>query len=231
MFGHALLRVRFSRWPAFCMLVGLSALWGVGLPTHVVEATHPTWDWRHLGSVHSSQLDEDYCLETSSTSRDFSTMATNIRRALWLDAPDDQQWDATGWDEVYWEWRVWFVPQDWASCQNMSYEQRAPIEIEYWLRDWGGNSAAPDTMYVDEKGHDAARFYYISLYAPWVAGEQYPTYHRHQVNHETGHAVGMDDGDGTCPDSVMHSSAYGCGYDRDWPSPGDKSGLEIRTAY
>ncbi|MGH2500449.1 MAG: hypothetical protein ACRDF0_10240 [Candidatus Limnocylindria bacterium] len=63
-----------------------------------------------------------------------------------------------------------------------------------------------------------------------MAREQYPTYYCHQVNHETGHAVGMGDGDDTCPDSVMHSVAYGCGSDRDWPSPGDKSGLESRTA-
>lgn len=208
----------------------------LGLLSHVdvANASHPTWDWRHLGSVHSSTLDEDYCLETTSTTRSFSTMASNIRKALWLDAPDDQQWDATGFDSSTWEWRVWFVPQDSIPCQSMSQSQRGPIEIEYWLRDSPqSNYAVPDTSYIDSKGHSAASYYYVYLYAPWVAGEQYPTYYRHQLNHETGHAVGMADGDWTCPTggSVMHSTAYGCGsIDREWPSAGDKSGLDSRTA-
>ncbi len=205
-----------------------------GLAPHVSSAvaTHPTWDWRHLGSVHSSELDEDYCLETTNAGGlSFSTMATNIRKALWVDAPDDQQWDATGFDSNTWQWRVWFVPQDSIPCQNMSQAQRDPIEIEYWLRNSMPNVSVPDTQYYDEKGHLAARFYYVYLYAPWVAGQQYPTYYRHQVNHESGHTLGMDDGNGTCPDSVMHSSAYGCGTtDRSWPSAGDKSGLDSRTA-
>lgn len=213
------------------LIVALSlALAGLAPSPSSVQATHPTWDWRHLGSVHSSDLDEDYCLETSATTRNFSTMATNIRKALWVDAPDDQQWDATGFDPNTWQWRVWFVPQDSTPCQNMPSWQRDPIEIEYHLRDYGGNMAVPDTQYTDEKGHAAARFYYVYMYAPWVAGEQYPTYYRHQVNHESGHTVGMADGNGTCPVSVEHSSAYGCTYDYPWPSPGDKAGLDSRTA-
>lgn len=209
---------------------------GVASRPELALATDPTWDVRHLGDVHTPDDDEDYCAETSATTRSFTNMIANIDRALYIDAPDDQQWDATSWDSVRGGYRVWLLSRQ-TPCQSIPVAERGPIEIEYWLADNNTsrcgsvkcNMAMGSTQFTDEKGHLAYQFYYLYLYAPWVNNEEFPGYYRHQVNHESGHAVGMDDGDGTCPDSVMHSSAYGCGIDRTWPSAGDKSGLDARA--
>lgn len=199
-------------------------------------AIHPTWDQRHLGHVHTSSDDEDYCAETTGTSRSFSNMISNINHALYIDPPSNQAWDATSFDNVNGGWRVWLVPHQTAPCQSLSPSERGPIEIEYWLADdntyaCGGvkcNKSMGSTLYIDQMGHSAYQFYYEYLYAPWVNNEELPSYYNHQVNHETGHALGMADGDGTCPPSVMHELAYGC-TDQTYPSTGDKTGLGNRA--
>ena len=201
------------------------------------EAIHPTWDVRHLGSVHTPLVDEDYCAETTRTTRSFSAMISNINHALYIDPPSDQTWDATSFDSVRGGWRVWLYGHLSAPCQNLPLAERGPIKIEYWLADDNTyacgivkcNKAMGSTVYIDEMGHNAFQFYYLYLYAPWVNNEEFPGYYRHQVNHETGHALGMADGDGTCPDSVMHERFYGCPTDRDYPSAGDKAGLANRA--
>jgi hypothetical protein len=201
------------------------------------KASHATWDWRHLGHVHTSFDDEDYCAETSRTTRSFSNLISNINHALYIDPPSDQKWDATSFDDVNGGWRIWLVPHQSAPCQNLSPSERGPIEIEYTLADDNSyvcqttkcNISIASTQYIDQMGHSAAQFYYVYLYAPRVNGEEIPGYYNHMVNHETGHTLGLADGDGTCPDSIMHSSTYGCLSDRTYPSAGDKAGAANRA--
>lgn len=219
----------------------IDALLGLGLAVGVVlaigsitpqpaDASHLSWDSRHLGRMHTASSNEDFCTETSQTTRSWSTIQTNISNALWVDPPSaDEKWDAKEWDPIVGNYKVWFVAHWSNPCQLMSSSERGPITIEY--RAWDNTStpcgfnpsscAIGDFLYTDSKGHSAYLYYLINLYAPYTAGEIYPTYYRHQVNHETGHAMGLLDGDGTCPVSVMHSSAYGCTSDRSFPSPGD----------
>jgi hypothetical protein len=59
---------------------------------------------------------------------------------------------------------------------------------------------------------------------------------RHAINHETGHTVGLQDGgpradprysyDFTCPQSIMHSQAYGCPVNYLWPQFNDRFNVE-----
>jgi hypothetical protein len=211
---------------------------GARLSAGQVEATHLTWDQRHLGSMHTAYVDEDFCTESSNTDRSWVTAQQNISNALWVEQSDpNQEWDAKGWDSAAQRYRVWFWAHWNNPCQLLPAEERDPITIEYWL--WNNNSgncgsvkcsiAIGASPYIDQMGHEAKRFYYIHLYAPYTVGEEITGYYRHQVNHETGHAMGLDDGGGSpCPDSVMHTTFYGCSQDRSYPSSGDTSSETTR---
>lgn len=107
----------------------------------------------------------------------------------------------------------------------MTQAERDPITIEYRMYDdntanCGAQTcsiAVAQTPYEDILNHQAHVYYIIYLYAPYTAGEFIPGYYRHQVNHETGHALGFDHGPG-CPPSVMHEP--GCVHEP-FPTPGD----------
>lgn len=196
------------------------------------EATNLTWDARHLGTMHTPSVDEDLCTESSNTTRSWSTAQTNVTNALWVEPPSaDQKWDAQGYDPASGRYRVWFWAHWSNPCQLLPPAERDPITIEYWLFDNNSAQCGSVTascafgsgLYTDDMGHSAYRFYYLYLYAPYTVGEVIPGYYRHQVNHETGHAMGLDDGGAPCPDSVMHTTAYGCAQDRPFPSAGDTS--------
>lgn len=207
--------------------------------TSPAAASHLTWDVRHLGTMHSAYIDEDLCVESSNTTQSWSTAQTNISNALWIDNPSaDQKWDAKGWDPnangghyKVWFWAHWENP-----CQLINPTFRSIITIEYWLHDDNTSTCGARTascaigsqLFADDLGHNSYRYYYIHLYAPYTTGAQLPGYYHHQVNHESGHALGFADGDGTCPDSVMHSTAYGCGTDRYYPSAGDTTNENTR---
>jgi hypothetical protein len=208
-----------------------SAVLASALVATPATANNLTWDIRHLGRMHSAYSDEDFCLETTNTSRNWSTMNNNVANALWVEPAPANEWDAKGWDPVAGRYKVWFSGH-FAPCQQLSQAERDPITIEYWMFDnntanCGAQTcsiAFGDTPYIDIKNHDAFVYYYIDLYAPYTAGEVIAGYYRHQVNHETGHALGFDHGAG-CPPSVMHEP--GCVHEP-FPTAGDISSENTR---
>jgi len=203
---------------------------GSRLTGQSAQATHLTGDSRHLGTMHTPFVDEDFCTETSNTTRSWSTIQTNITNAVWIEQTDvNQEWDAKGFDAGSGRYRVWFFAHWNNPCQLLPAAERDPITIEYRMFDNNTgncgavicNVAIGTSPYTDDLGHQGMRFYLVYLYAPYTAGEVIAGYYRHQVNHETGHTMGLDDGGAPCPDSVMHTSFYGCGQDRPYPSAGD----------
>lgn len=190
------------------------------------EASNLTWDARHLGRMHTAAWDEDFCVETTNTTRSWSTIQSNIEKALWIEAPSaDRKWDAKGWDPGMSHYKVWFWAHWGNPCQLLPPSERDPITIEYRMYDnntpnCGAQKCSVAIAYVpwnpDPKGHAAHVYYLIYLYAPYTAGEEIQFYYRHQVNHETGHALGFDHGSGC--GSVMHEA--GCVHEQ-FPTTSD----------
>ncbi len=111
---------------------------------------------------------------------------------------------------------------------------RNDIEIEYWVRDdtsatqcEGYSCAFPfGHQYLDSvSGHLEWSGYAVRFKTSHINGGV-SLYH-HVINHETGHVLGLQDGDGTCPDpdSVMHSIYYGCEVNAEWPSAEDRASV------
>ncbi len=101
------------------------------------------------------------------------------------------------------------------------------MEIEYEVRsagcrDGSGYSCASVTgPYNGGYGHTDYTHGWVTLKTAHLTGGA-PLYH-HAVNHETGHILGFRDGAGAtdCPVSIMHSIAYGCSANYEWPTDGD----------
>lgn len=199
---------------------------GLRIAAVSAEASNLTWDVRHLGRVHTAAWDEDFCVETSNTSRSWSTIQSNIEKALWIEPPSaDREWDAKGWDAGLSHYKVWFWAHWNGPCQNLSAAERNPITIEYRMYDNNTANCGAQKCSIaigqtiwnpDPKGHQAYVYYLLYMYAPYTAGEEIANYYRHQVNHETGHALGFDHGSGC--GSVMHEP--GCVHEQ-WPTTTD----------
>lgn len=217
-------------------------------PGVAAEASHPKSGNFHLDSIHLAYDDEDFCVNSTGTSQPsrWSEVYSKATTALWMN-PDgaSKEWDAKAWDLGGPAWRIWFVGHGSNPCQNLSTAERGPIEIEYWIEDdtrsapqkylCGGtfdvSCAVADTKAFEAAGHWNYSYYYIYLYKPYAVGDTQPgndnlaNFPYHQINHETGHALGFGDGAGSgdCPSStsVMHSKAYGCTANLRWPSVAD----------
>lgn len=176
------------------------------------------------------------------------TVYNNATAALWGNTDSSQEWDAKAWDTTFGWYRIWFVGHGSNPCQSLSSQEHGPIEIEYWVEDdtrccqpaqpylcndprVDASCAFADTPVLYEAGHWNFGFYYIFLYKPYavgdVSGDGGANFAYHQINHETGHAIGFADGGGAldCPTpaSVMHSRAYQCSENVRYPSTGDTS--------
>lgn len=214
----------------------------------VATASHPK-GW-HLDSIHLSYDYEDFCVNSTGTTQPWrwSDAYTNVSNALWGNSDSAQEWDAKAWDLGGPFWRIWFDGHPSNPCQSLSEAERGPIELEYWIEDdtryagpggavqphycYSGaapqvSCAAADNPVLYAAGHWNYEFYYLFLYKPYAVGDASAdggaNFAWHQVNHETGHALGFDDGagPGNCPSSVMHSQAYGCAVNLRYPSTGD----------
>ncbi|MBI2773903.1 MAG: hypothetical protein HYX56_05370, partial [Chloroflexi bacterium] len=195
----------------------------------VAQASHP--NGIHLDSTHLAYDDEDFCVNSTGTSQPWRWTAANnnIGAALWGNSDSAQEWDAKAWDLGGPAWRIWFVGAS-DACQDLSGAVRGPIELEYWIEDDTRSGSQPHYCPSDQpynvscafasgpyftvNGHLNYEFYYLYLYKPYAVGDAtadgLADFAYHQINHETGHAVGFADGSGSsdCPSSVMHSQAY-----------------------
>lgn len=240
--GRTMVGAKWRGILAVDFVVALVVALAVSAAANSTVAWDLTWDFRHLGSVHESTNAEDYCLETSTprNTKSFSTAKSNVEGSLWAGgASFDERWDSTSYDILTGNFRVSFSGRT-SPCQQLPAAERGPIEIEYWLSDDNSwqcgsrrcNISRASTTYFDSFGHEASRYYYIYLSSEMLVDE-WPGghYYHHQVNHETGHALGFADGGGSpCPDSVMHTSAYSLACpDRHFPSPDDKTRLDYRA--
>lgn len=103
---------------------------------------------------------------------------------------------------------------------------RALIEMEYRVKSYGCRditdvwnenvSCAENRLgYMDfASGHIEYTYSLLHMKTAHVNG--ITTLYHHAISHETGHTLGLRDGDGTCPDSIMHSIHHGCSVDREW---------------
>lgn len=212
----------------------------------IADASHP--NNLHLQSIHLSYEHEDFCVNSTGTAQPgrWVDAYNNAASALWGNSDAAQEWDAKAWDLGGPFWRVWFVGHGSNSCQGLPPAERTPIEIEYWIEDdtrtgpptqpwqpyycpssesYDVSCAAADSPILFEAGHWNYGFYYLLLYKPYAVGDVsadgLPNFSWHQINHETGHAIGFADGAGDCPESVMHSRAYRCSTNWRYPSVGD----------
>lgn len=216
----------------------------------VARASHEK-NW-HLDSIHLAYDDEDFCINSTGTSQPsrWSDAYTNTWQALWGNYDNAQEWDGKAWDLGGPAWRVWFVGHGSNPCQSLPTSERGPIELEYWIEDdtrtnaqgfqphycatnypYDISCAFASGPYFNVNGHANYEFYYMYLYKPYAVGDTRPgndsdpNFAYHQINHETGHALGFADGVGSndCPGStsVMHSKAYGCALNLRYPSVAD----------
>lgn len=211
----------------------------VGLNLQSVQASHP-WSW-HIGSVHSgySVANEAICVDDNADDMSVTTELSKISGALWQENP------SSDWDSLSAHgdgFRIFFYQLLGGNCDSLTSGERDAVDIEYWV--WDGNEAGYPCAFpascVPTSGFTGAYTQYghtdyakvkIHLYDEFLDGA---SYYRHQVNHETGHALGFNDGGATgnppsCPPSVMHTSAYSnlC-TDLSWPTTGDiNAAIEI----
>lgn len=229
---------------ALCLLVAVALGVTALAQPPIANASHA--NNLHLRSIHLWGNDEDFCVNSTGTSQPgrWIDAYNNATAALWGNADAAQEWDAKAWDAGGAWWRVWFVGHGSNPCQNLPTAERGPIEIEYWIEDdtrsgpqpylcsgsFDVSCAAADTPVLFEAGHWNYAFYYIFLYKPYAVGDASAdggaNFAYHQINHETGHALGFADGAGAgdCPvdpPSVMHSIAYQCTVNLRYPSTRD----------
>lgn len=174
------------------------------------EADHPTGI--HLRSMHSSNVNEDECTLIEDGSMAWSTARDRIRYTLWIDNPSED-WDGLAGNKVY------FIEGAYPCNQDPN---RSAFELEYWVHSsgCGGTSCQWFSNYWGSHGgYNDYNYGYVRFKTSHINGST-SLYH-HVISHETGHHLGLADGDGSCPGSIMHSAYYGCS-NLEWPSSGDR---------
>lgn len=202
------------------VLVGLPMGFGAIAP---VGADHSSGFY--LASMRSIGQTEQFCVEDINTSLSYDYVFNEVRNTLLVENPDFN-WDlkrsgSTDFRTVY------------TACRNLNGSTtptRNEVEIEYYVEDTvitapaacGGTScAAPaGATWSGPYGRVEYQWYYV-----WLKGNLIGAggdTQRHVVNHETGHVLGLADGDGSCPSSIMHPGYYGCpGGNPAWPTAGN----------
>lgn len=207
------------------LALGLAARWVVTSPT---EGNHYWIPHNHLGSINHFAVD-NACVYMTNSDMSFDDAFLRIQQTLY---------HPSGWD-LLGGGRLFFTVSS-QSCDEMSDPERANIEVEYEVKDdtsglpCEGYSCAyslPGHIYFDStSGHDEYRYYFVTLKTEHIDDDI--SLARHTINHETGHVLGLKDGDGTCPGSIMHSKVYFCNENLEWPATIDLNSVEevISTA-
>ena len=123
------------------------------------------------------------------------------------------------------------------NCSELTSSELSNVSIRYYIKtdttaECGGVSCLDirggQTLEHSESDGTAIdwQFVVIVIEESTFTGTAYD----YIINHETGHALGLSDGDGSCPGSIMHSADYGCsnGYP-DWPTSLDKASVKAES--
>jgi hypothetical protein len=181
-------------------------------------ANHTYSPKRHLSSMGSSTESEYFCVDTSaSTLASFSTAYTTLENILYNSSYDGL---AGG--------KINFVGSTYATqCGGFSAGDLAFYNMRYYIKTNtspacdGTSSCVIRSAAVTVNGHS-----HYSYEIATIRQTPFTNIPGYMVNHETGHIMGMLDGDQTCPGSIMHSKDYGCtalGY------PATPTSLDITT--
>lgn len=207
----------------------------------------------NIASMHDATEDEYVCINyLSGDDSSHNETETRVRGTLYLDTPPsgETNWDELAYDASEDHYRVWFIVRS-TACQSLSTSLRNATPIEVWVQEVtentppcsesetnpeedGGNCAWKDGAYVSHVIDGDTHYDYakgFNLYNDYYIGSSTESLWRHTINHEIGHVLGLLDGDGTCPQSIMHSSAYDpCTIDYPWPQELDINSASARAA-
>lgn len=201
------MRLRRTNFLLLVIVMGLSSV--LFAPT--AQAHHST-GW-YLGSIRSLAQTEQYCVEDRYTSASYEYVLHEVRNTLIVENTS-YNWDMKRGGKT--DFRTVWVP-----CRQLNSgttPTRNDVEIEYHVEDtvvtapsWCGGTSCAAPAGPSWSG-PLGRVEY-TWYNVWLRGtliKQGGDVRRHVVNHETGHVLGLADGTGSCPYSIMHPSYYGC---------------------
>lgn len=186
-------------------------------------ADHPYSPGRHLRTQHTANTSEYFCAdvkEAPNTTLDFA--ATRLKEVLYN--------ETSGWDELA-NRKLYFVYRS-GNCRDLASTTLASTYVRYEI-DADTNYECGGSSCIDVRGGTT---YSHTNATDWTYGTLVirettfkGTIYSYIINHETAHAIGLIDGDGTCDGSIMHSKDYGCSGYPAWPSAGDRSTITSET--
>lgn len=218
-------------WQLLYLTLGAVTVAGMYLSANApADASHRR-PYVHIWTLHSTTATEDTCTESHLLDFSETSMRNRVSEALTGNGTGD--WGALGGGRINFE-------IDTTVCVNQSPTEDAATEFEYhaWLDGSDGlkrecnnstgtySCAVPYDYIYDSSGQAIhSKYYWFNLQSSWIASSLSYKWH-HIVNHETGHGLGLaDPTDSSCPQSVMHSSFYGCSTDYAWPQQNDRDSV------
>ncbi|MBO8165357.1 MAG: hypothetical protein H0Z34_16860 [Brevibacillus sp.] len=194
-------------------------LMGIVIYSPATLANHPSGF--HNETIHSSEDHERICVETEDSSTwSFDDALDHIRDSL-IYNEDNGQYDGLADDKIYFTF-------EWDPCGELSSEELANVEMRvYVMDDTSDYCDGPYSCvfhYSHQGSHDGYNDYgYEKVY---IRSKDLTNVQNYIVNHEFGHTLGLADGDGTCPDSIMHSGDYYCSGYPEGPTQKDQESVE-----
>jgi hypothetical protein len=202
----------------------------------------------HIVTIHSTTQQENACADshTGDTTVTDAYARTKIINTLKYDNTAEDWHQITGTDHL-------FFTISSGACSGLSYTDLEAKEL--WYHVFTDDNAAAECAVNDVAGSndcavtrhavtdctggchtDYYHYYVVHSRSTIYDGDGTATERRHIINHETGHALGLDDpsdpdGDGyyePCTDiSIMHRTGY-CPQNTNytWPTQADKDSVE-----
>ncbi len=224
------------RWVAVGWVAVLAVVAWHRIPVALASHSHTGSTQSHISTIHGNNgtsttpgsLDEQYCIQSHTSTIGYTQMANFIEETL-VKMGATYVWDGTA------GWRVdlWRASP---ACNQIPSTTRAGIGTEYHVNtDWTNIPLCgtyyscvvhDNPVYDSTGGHTHYRWMYSYLQAEHVSG--FDTRARRFINHETGHVLGLRDpsGYGTdCSESVMHNVLYGCPSTVWYPTASDKAAV------